>query len=132
MSATDTGPWLVFERHGRAHAVAAELVRAVSVVEHRCPVPGAHSRVVGLATWRGGVVAVVEPGEERAGGTSTMVLVDTGGDTLGLAADSIRGWVDDRHGVPVLDLLRLNRDSRAGARISRTSIPAYREDSAHD
>ncbi len=112
---------LAFNRGDAAHAVRARCVRGVMPHARSTRVAGAPRQVVGVISWRGAVVPLIEPGE--ACGTEWAAAVIVAGELgdMALAADRIEGWIEMPDGSGVIDVDELQNRLRERIRRGRES-----------
>ncbi|HEX8292765.1 MAG TPA: chemotaxis protein CheW [Pyrinomonadaceae bacterium] len=95
----DAEPFILFELAGTTYGVRSRLVQQVEMVEHVTPVPNAPPAVEGVVLARGQVIPALNLrarfGFERAAFDlrARLVVVSTGGRTLGLIVDSAREFL---------------------------------------
>lgn len=97
--------WLRFSRAGVRYRLRAERVRGLEGPRPVTVMPGAPAHVRGLVSWRGAVLALIEPSElgadaeaMRARLRSTpraLVVSSAPGGVVALAVDEVAGWVND-------------------------------------
>ena len=91
----ELGRWVGFQLAGQSYALDIRKVQEVLVAAEIEPVPGAPRAVLGVINLRGRIVTVVDPalclGFPAGGnaGRCTVVVADSGDDTLGLRVDSV-------------------------------------------
>jgi len=89
------GRWVGFRLCGQSYALDIRKVQEVLVSAEIEPVPGAPRAVLGVINLRGRIVTVVDPAlclGFATGGSAdsrTVVVADSGKDTLGLRVDSV-------------------------------------------
>ena len=86
---------LLFVVSGRVYACAIEPVREIIPVRKATRLPGAPDYVCGLINLRGSIVTVIDLGARLGESTDcrtegSIILVDHGGKTVGLAVDEVR------------------------------------------
>lgn len=92
-------PFILFELTGTTYGVRSRLVQQIEMIEHVTPVPNAPAAVEGVVLARGQVIPAlnlrVRFGFERVAFDlrSRLVVVSTGGRTLGLIVDSAREFL---------------------------------------
>jgi purine-binding chemotaxis protein CheW len=95
----DAEPFILFELAGTTYGVRSRLVQQVEMIEHVTPVPNAPAAVEGVVLARGQVIPALNLrarfGFERVAFDlrSRLVVVSTGGRTLGLIVDSAREFL---------------------------------------
>lgn len=95
----DAEPFILFELAGTTYGVRSRLVQQVEMIEHVTPVPNAPPAVEGVVLARGQVIPALNLrarfGFERVAFDlrSRLVVVSTGGRTLGLIVDSAREFL---------------------------------------
>ena len=95
----DAEPFILFELAGTTYGVHSRFVQQVEMIEHVTPVPNAPAAVEGVVLARGQVIPALNLrarfGFERIGFDlrSRLVVVSTGGRTLGLLVDSAREFL---------------------------------------
>jgi len=101
MTNTQNGaePFILFELAGTTYGVRSRFVQQIEMIEHVTPVPNAPPAVEGVVMARGQVIPALNLrarfGFERVafGLRSRLVVVSTGGRTLGLIVDSAREFL---------------------------------------
>jgi purine-binding chemotaxis protein CheW len=97
--AEKTEPFILFELAGATYALRSQLVQQMEMVEHITPVPNAAHYVEGVVFSRGQVVPTMNLrqrfGFERIAHDlrTRLVVVASGGRTVGLLVDSAREYV---------------------------------------
>ena len=92
-------PFILFELAGTTYGVRSRFVQQIEMIEHVTPVPNAPPAVEGVVLARGQVIPALNLrarfGFERIGFDlrSRLVVVSTGGRTLGLIVDSAREFL---------------------------------------
>lgn len=92
-------PFILFELAGTTYGVRSRFVQQVEMIEHVTPVPNAPLAVEGVVLARGQVIPALNLrarfGFERVAFDlrSRLVVVSTGGRTLGLIVDSAREFL---------------------------------------
>jgi purine-binding chemotaxis protein CheW len=95
----DAEPFILFELAGTTYGVRSRFVQQIEMIEHVTPVPNAPAAVEGVVLARGQVIPAlnlrVRFGFERIAFDlrSRLVVVNTGGRTLGLIVDSAREFL---------------------------------------
>lgn len=95
----DAEPFILFELAGTTYGVRSRFVQQIEMVEHVTPVPNAPAAVEGVVLARGQVIPALNLrarfGFERVAFDlrSRLVVVSTGGRTLGLIVDSAREFL---------------------------------------
>ena len=95
----DAEPFIIFELAGTTYGVRSRLVQQVEMIEHVTPVPNAPAAVEGVVLARGQVIPALNLrarfGFERVAFDlrSRLVVVSTGGRTLGLIVDAAREFL---------------------------------------
>lgn len=95
----DAEPFILFELAGTTYGVRSRFVQQIEMVEHVTPVPNAPPAVDGVVLARGQVIPALNLrarfGFERTAFDlrSRLVVVSTGGRTLGLIVDSAREFL---------------------------------------
>lgn len=95
----DAEPFILFELAGTTYGVRSRFVQQVEMIEHVTPVPNAPAAVEGVVLARGQVIPALNLrarfGFERIAFDlrSRLVVVSTGGRTLGLIVDSAREFL---------------------------------------
>ena len=95
----DAEPFIIFELAGTTYGVRSRLVQQVEMIEHVTPVPNAPAAVEGAVLARGQVIPALNLrarfGFEKVAFDlrSRLVVVSTGGRTLGLIVDSAREFM---------------------------------------
>jgi purine-binding chemotaxis protein CheW len=95
----DAEPFVLFELAGTTYGVRSRLVQQMEMIEHITPVPNAPPAVEGVVLARGQVIPALSlrarfgfekiPYDLRA----RLVVVSSGGRTIGLIADTAREFV---------------------------------------
>ncbi|MCA1614938.1 MAG: chemotaxis protein CheW [Acidobacteria bacterium] len=95
----DTEPFVLFELAGTTYGVRSRFVQQMEMVEHITPVPNAPPAVEGVVLARGQVIPALSlrarfgfekiPYDLRA----RLLVVNSGGRTIGLIADTAREFV---------------------------------------
>lgn len=101
MTNTQNGvePFILFELAGTTYGVRSRFVQQIEMIEHVTPVPNAPPAVEGVVLARGQVIPALNLrtrfGFERIAFDlrSRLVVVNTGGRTLGLIVDSAREFL---------------------------------------
>lgn len=101
MTNTQSGaePFILFELAGTTYGVRSRFVQQIEMIEHVTPVPNAPAAVEGVVLARGQVIPALNLrarfGFERIALDlrSRLVVVNTGGRTLGLIVDSAREFL---------------------------------------
>jgi len=101
MTNTQNGvePFILFELAGTTYGVRSRFVQQIEMIEHVTPVPNAPAAVEGIVLARGQVIPALNLrarfGFERIAFDlrSRLVVVSTGGRTLGLIVDSAREFL---------------------------------------
>lgn len=101
MTNTQNGvePFILFELAGTTYGVRSRFVQQIEMIEHVTPVPNAPAAVEGVVLARGQVIPALNLrarfGFERIALDlrSRLVVVNTGGRTLGLIVDSAREFL---------------------------------------
>lgn len=92
-------PFILFELAGTTYGVRSRFVQQIEIIEHVTPVPNASPAVEGVVMARGQVIPALNLrarfGFERIALDlrSRLVVVSTGGRTLGLIVDSAREFL---------------------------------------
>lgn len=92
-------PFILFELAGTTYGVRSRFVQQIEMIEHVTPVPNASPAVEGVVMARGQVIPALNLrarfGFERIALDlrSRLVVVSTGGRTLGLIVDSAREFL---------------------------------------
>lgn len=95
----DAEPFILFELAGTTYGVRSRFVQQIEMIEHVTPVPNAPAAVEGVVLARGQVIPALNLrtrfGFEKIAFDlrSRLVVVSTGGRTLGLIADSAREFL---------------------------------------
>ena len=95
----DAEPFILFELAGTTYGVRSRFVQQVEMIEHITPVPNAPAAVEGVVLARGQVIPALNLrarfGFQRIAFDlrSRLVVVSTGGRTLGLIVDSAREFL---------------------------------------
>jgi purine-binding chemotaxis protein CheW len=95
----DTEPFVLFELAGTTYGVRSRFVQQMEMIEHITPVPNALPAVEGVVLARGQVIPAlnlrVRFGFERIPYDlrSRLMVVNTGGRTLGLIVDTAREFI---------------------------------------
>ncbi len=99
-------PFILFELAGTTYGVRSRFVQQIEMIEHVTPVPNAPPAVEGVVMARGQVIPALNLrarfGFERIALDlrSRLVVVSTGGRTLGLIVDSAREFLR----IPLTDV----------------------------
>jgi purine-binding chemotaxis protein CheW len=101
MTNTQNGdePFILFQLAGTTYGVRSRFVQQIEMIEHVTPVPNAPAAVEGVVLARGQVIPALNLrarfGFERIAFDlrSRLVVVSTGGRTLGLVVDSAREFL---------------------------------------
>ncbi|HEU4763252.1 MAG TPA: chemotaxis protein CheW [Gemmatimonadales bacterium] len=105
---------LIFQVGDLTCAVPVEAAREIVPVEAATRIPGAGAAVQGLVNVRGGLLTVVDGqrllDRPSAGAAQSVIVLETGGRTVGLAVDRVLDLValpaaelQDREALPGLD-----------------------------
>jgi purine-binding chemotaxis protein CheW len=95
----DAEPFILFELAGTTYGVRSRFVQQIEMIEHVTPVPNAPAAVEGVVLARGQVIPALNLrarfGFERIDFDlrSRLVVVSTGGRTLGMIVDSAREFL---------------------------------------
>lgn len=95
----DAEPFILFELAGTTYGVRSRFVQQIEMIEHVTPVPNAPAAVEGVVLARGQVIPALNLrarfGFERIAFDlrSRLVVVSTGGRTLGMIVDSAREFL---------------------------------------
>ena len=95
----DAEPFILFELAGTTYGVRSRFVQQIEMIEHVTPVPNAPAAVEGVVLARGQVIPALNLrarfGFQRVAFDlrSRLVVVSTGGRTLGLIVDSAREFL---------------------------------------
>lgn len=95
----DAEPFILFELAGTTYGVRSRFVQQIEMIEHVTPVPNAPASVEGVVLARGQVIPAINLrtrfGFEKIAFDlrSRLVVVSTGGRTLGLIVDSAREFL---------------------------------------
>jgi purine-binding chemotaxis protein CheW len=95
----DAEPFILFELAGTTYGVRSRFVQQIEMIEHVTPVPNAPAAVEGVVLARGQVIPALNLrarfGFERIAFDlrARLVVVNTGGRTLGLIVDSAREFL---------------------------------------